>query len=137
VKDLLLSDELIQSFLCALLSVCRADGDVSFAELHAIAKVADELRPKAPLDYEALLFSDVTPDSFAADVKKQSDGPFRAAASASAEAIGRRFVEVALAVVRADGHAAETEISAIHDYARALGVDEEAVARSTSARPRS
>ncbi len=136
MTELLLTDELIQSFLCALLSVCRADGDVSFAELHAIARVADELRPKSQLDYEALLFNDVTPSSFAADVRKQASGPFRAAATATAEAIGHKFVETALRVVRADGHAAESELKAIEDYARALGLSDDALARSTKPRAR-
>jgi uncharacterized tellurite resistance protein B-like protein len=113
--------ELANAFLGALLTVCRADGEVNSEEFDALRSVAAELVPAAAVDDDALLFANVTPESLAEVVHRgRGDGPFRGSASRATE-IRVAFIRAAILVARADGDVADTEARAILRFGSALG----------------
>lgn len=120
MASLLLTSKLTESFLGALLSVCRVDGEVNSEELSALETAAGELTG-GRYDQETLLFSQVTPTSFAEAFRSGLDGPFRAAGTSSPAAIAQAFVRAALRIGRADGQLNESELRTICAFALALG----------------
>lgn len=120
VTELLLTEELRGTFLGALLSICRSDGEVNMEELHALEIAADELMNGA-YDKESLMFSQVTPVSFAEALAADREGPFRGTGLTLLTVIAQRFVRAALLVGRADGELNEAELRAICAFAQALG----------------
>src|SRR3989304_2410673 len=119
---LFLTEELARGFLGALLSVCRADGEVNGDELDALRAAAGELAGRAGgVGSEALLFSQVPPRSFAELVARSSHAPFRGGAASAPDQIGLAFVRAALVVAKADGGSNTQEIHMIRAFAHALG----------------
>jgi tellurite resistance protein len=119
---LLLPEELAHSFLGALLTVARADGEVNGDELDALRRAAAELTGHPKLDSESLLFSHVTPRSFADQVGTRS--PFRMAASSAPDLIRREFVRQAVLLARRDGPMGPEEAGVIRAFGIALGMEE-------------
>jgi tellurite resistance protein len=115
--ELLLTDELRGTFLGALLAICRSDGEVNFEELNALESAA----AGNAYDQETLLFSQVTPLSFAEALNADHEGPFRAGGLPLQTVIAQHFVRAALAIGRADGELNEAELKAICAFAQALG----------------
>jgi len=124
MASLLLTEEIAQTLLGALLTVCRSDGEVTGDELEALRHAAGEIGGNPAVDSEAFLFSHVTPRSFAALVGPGRSMPFRMAGASAPDDIGSEFIRLALKVARADGSLNPSEASAIRAFAEALGVDE-------------
>lgn len=119
---LLFTDDLARTFLGALLSVCRIDGEVNGYEFEALRKVGEEVAQGVHFDHESLLFSQVTPRALAEALGQgEGQGPFRESGTSSADAIALAFVHAALRVARADGELNEGEVRVICAFARALG----------------
>ena len=119
---LLLPEELAHTFLGALLTVARADGEVNGDELDALRRAAAELTGHPRVDSEAILFSHVTPRSFADLVGRR--GPFRMAGASAPDAIRREFVRQAVILARRDGPLGPEEAGVIRAFGLALGMEE-------------
>jgi len=119
---LLLPEELAHSFLGALLTVARADGEVNGDELDALRQAASELTGNPQVDSEALLFSHVTPRAFADLIGTRS--PFRMAGASAPDAIRREFVRQAVILARRDGPMGPAEAGVIRAFGVALGMEE-------------
>ena len=119
---LLLPEELAQSFLGALLTVARADGEVNGDEIDALRQAAKALTGNPPVDSEVLLFSQVTPRSFADQVATRS--PFRMSGASAPDTIRREFVRQAVILARRDGPMGPEEAGVIRAFGMALGMEE-------------
>lgn len=126
MSSLLLTEELAQALFGAILTVCRADGDVNTEEMNELNRVAEELMGRGAVNPESLLFSDVTPEKLAAALHSAED-PYRGAATMPAASFGARFVQLAIRCALADGDVNEAEASAIYRFAARLGLDTEAL----------
>jgi tellurite resistance protein len=130
---LILTEELVEALLGALLAVCRVDGDTCPAELASLISVAHELLgssafspARKPVDlspiWRQLFFSAVTPRILGeVYARARTGGPFRGAAVSSSRHIARAFVRAALTVARADGALGEVEARLIIQFGHALG----------------
>lgn len=118
---LVLTEDLAHLFLGALLTVCRADGDVNPDETEALEHAAATMLRLARFDNEALLCSDVTALELAAAIHRGSGHAFRAYAISPPVDVGRAFVAAARLVGEADGELNALEIQSIRGFARALG----------------
>jgi tellurite resistance protein len=119
---LLLPEELAHTFLGALLTVARADGEVNGDELDALRQAASNLTGHPRVDSEALLFSHVTPRAFADLVGTRS--PFRMAGASAPDTIRQEFVKQAVILARRDGPMGPEEAGVIRAFGIALGMEE-------------
>lgn len=118
---LLLPSALARAFLGGLLAVCRADGDVCGEEFRELRKFYQELVGAGELDVELLLFSPVTPRSFAQAIADSRQSPFRTLAVSPPEEILTAFVQAALQVARVDGAPNPDELRTITAFTNACG----------------
>lgn len=118
---LVLTDDLAHLFLGALLTVCRADGDVNTDETEALAHAAATLLRMATFDHEALLWSNVTAAELAGAIHCGAGHAFRTYAISPPGEVGRAFVVAARQVGESDGDLNALEIQTIRGFARALG----------------
>lgn len=120
---LLLTEELANVLVGALLAVCRADGDANEEEMRALRAASDELTGGVRVDNEWLLFfSNVTPRSLIEAVGAAVHGPFRVQAVSAPAQIGQELVRAAVRVGRADGELNEAEAALIAAFGAVLGV---------------
>jgi tellurite resistance protein len=133
VARLILTEDLARAYVGALLTVCRADGDVNSEELEALRRIAGELTPSWVLDgpeLEGLLFSQVTPALLAAAVGAR--GPFRDAGASDPARIRDGFLEAALRLARCDGSLNQEEVRTLRAFAKVLGSDHNEIKRLES-----
>jgi tellurite resistance protein len=115
-----LTEDLAHEFLGALLTVCRADGDVNAYETAALEHAAAQLGPGVRFDNELLLTGDVSPEAFASAVRNYARHAFRGLAISQPADVARAFARIAERVAAADGDVNFAEARTIRAFVDAL-----------------
>jgi tellurite resistance protein len=135
VRSLVVSEDVAQALVGALLAIARADGELNNDEIAALRRVAAELCGVRIVDEQLLLVDDVSPDDLAA-LLAGGDGPYRGMrGDAGTGGLGPAFTRAAIQIALADGDVSEVEAALIVRFARGLGVGVDALDREAALRP--
>lgn len=118
MSGIVLGDDLARTFLGALLTVARADGEVNTGESRVLRAVAAEIG--SGIDFADLLLDDVTPEALADAVRSVGAAPFRGLSVSPVTAIASAFEDAARRVADADGETDPRERAIIDRFIAAL-----------------
>jgi len=121
--DLVLDEELARMYAGALYTITRADGSVEREETDGLRELIAR-RWQLAIDPEALFFTTVTPESFAAAVRRRD--PFRGSGAHSPRQIAHALIGDAIELSTVDG-LDDVKVDALLRFARALGCTNEDV----------
>jgi uncharacterized membrane protein YebE (DUF533 family) len=133
---MLVSEDVAEALLGALLAICRADGELNGDEIVAVRRVAAELCGVRFRDEQLLLVDDVSPDDLTA-LLAGGEGPYRGMRgdAGGTGTLGLTFTRAAIRVALADGEVNEAEAALIHGFARGLGVGIDVLDGEAALRP--
>lgn len=115
---LALDDELARLYAAALYQILRADGEIDRGENEGLRRIVHH-RWQLAIDPEALFFTTVSSESFAAAVRDRD--PFRASAATAPRVIARALIEDSVTLSVGAGGLNERQVHAMIRYAHALG----------------
>jgi tellurite resistance protein len=121
MSRLVVTREIAEQFIGALLVVMRADQEIEPEEAAAMQRVVAELlQPPEEIDLADVMLRRVTPDSFAAAVARTLGAPYRGTPVATPDQLATAFLNAARHVAGNDGDLTPAEAAAVGRFVDAL-----------------
>jgi uncharacterized tellurite resistance protein B-like protein len=127
MAELTLPDDLAVTYIGALITIARTDGDIGFEESRALNVIAAR-RSKVPVDEEVLFFGAVTPEALRAALG--GGGPHRS--GIDGREVGLALIHDAMELAATDGELNGAEATMILRFARALGCSNDDIRAQTN-----